>query len=247
MTAALVPAVKQLEDMVRDIPGWTPPDQLNALFSLAYAADVDGDIIELGSWCGRSATALGLAARLTGRSTVHAIDLFPEKSDWRRNADGSYSFSVAFGDRVIAAYRDPAVWAEPYERDIAPVYQLHHGILDAFREAMSRNALDTVVRPFRGDLQMFADAAPAHLRCKLAFIDGDHSYDAVVQDIATVERFLAPGGWLCFDDAFSAYEGVDRAITEKVIASPLYDRCQQVTRKLFVARRAPAARAANAA
>lgn len=240
MSPTQIPIVNQLEEMVRDVHGWSPQDQLNALFSLAYSSDVDGDIIELGSWCGRSATALGLAAKMTGRSTVHAIDLFPEKSDWRRNDDGSYSFSVAFGDHVIAAYQDPSVWAEPYARDIAPVYETYRGILDAFREAMARNALDGVVRPFRGDLQMFAAAAPPTLRCKLAFIDGDHSYVAVVQDIETIERFLVPGGWLCFDDAFSSYEGVDRAITEKVIASPLYDRCQQVTRKLFVARRTPA-------
>lgn len=237
MTPTLVPIVSQIEEMVRDVPGWSPQDQLSALFSLAYSSDVEGDIIELGSWCGRSATALGLAAKLTGRSTVHAIDLFPEKSDWRRNEDGSYSFSVTIGDRVLGAYEEQTVWAEPYARDIAPVYETHHGVFDVFREVMVRNALEDVVRPFRGNMEMFAKAAPRGLRCKLAFIDGDHSYDAVTHDIAAVERFLAPGGWLCFDDAFSCYEGVDRAITDRIIGSNGYDRCQQVTRKLFIARR----------
>jgi hypothetical protein len=51
-----------------------------------------------------------------------------------------------------------------------------------------------------------------------------------------VERFLLPGGWICFDDAFSSYAGVDQAITELVINSGNYQQCQQLTRKLFVAR-----------
>jgi hypothetical protein len=235
------PVATQIEEMVRGVPGWSPQDQLVALFNLAYLPDVEGDIIELGSWCGRSASALGLAARLSGRSTVHAVDLFPDKSDWRRNGDGTYSYCVTLGDRQFGAYGEQTVWAEPFERDIAPIYERQPKLLDVFNDTIARNGLSDVVRPFRGDLQMFADAAPADLRCKLAFIDGDHSYDAVRQDIAHAERFLVPGGWICFDDAFSCYEGVDRAITDAVVNSGRYDRCQQVTRKFFVARRTSAA------
>ena len=233
----LTPIVNEIEAMVREVPGWSPQDQLAALFSLAYSSEVDGDIIELGSWCGRSATALGLAAKLTGNSRVHAIDLFPEKSDWRQNEDGTYSFSVTIGETTIRAYEQPAVWAEPYARDIAPIYETRHALIDVFRETIARNGLSEIVRPFRGNMQMFASSAPSDLRCKLAFIDGDHGYDAVCQDIDDVERFLVPGGWICFDDAFSCYEGVNRAITERVIESGRYERCQQLTRKFFVARR----------
>jgi predicted O-methyltransferase YrrM len=232
----LTPAASQIEDMVRDVPGWSPHDQLVALFSLAHFSDVEGDIIELGSWCGRSATALGLAAKLAG-ATVHAIDLFPERSDWRCNEDGSYSFSVTIDGRRYGAYEAQTVWAEPYRRDIAPIYDRCHSVLDLFRAAMARNELEDVVRPFRGTMAMFADAAPANLRCKLAFVDGDHAYDAVVHDIQALERFLVPGAWICFDDAFSCYDGVNRAITDRIIDSGRYDRCQQVTRKFFVARR----------
>ncbi|HLG55912.1 MAG TPA: class I SAM-dependent methyltransferase [Vicinamibacterales bacterium] len=233
----VTPAVGQIERMVQDVPGWSPLDQLAALFYLAYGSDVEGDIIELGSWCGRSTTALGLAAKLSGHSVVHAIDLFPERSDWRRNEDGSHSLMVTLSGTEIRAYQEQTVWAEPFDRDIAPVYEAHHSVLAAFEETIARNGLNDVVRPFRGSLDMFAAAAPRHLRCKLAFIDGDHSYDAVCHDIHLVERFLAPGGWVCFDDAFSSYEGVDRAIREEVIDSGRYDRFQQVTRKCFVARR----------
>jgi predicted O-methyltransferase YrrM len=231
------PVATQIEDLVSDIPGWSPHDQLTALFHLAYMPDATGDIIELGSWCGRSAAALGLAARLSGNTTVHAIDLFPDQSDWRRNSDGTYSFSVRLEGQQIDAYLDPAVWEEPYVRDIVPIYDHHPRLLDRFVDTIQRKGLGDVVRPHRGTMQMFAQAAPADLRCKLAFIDGDHSYEAVANDIRDVERFLVPGGWICFDDAFSHYPGVDRAITDHVINSGEYERCQQLTRKFFVARR----------
>lgn len=237
MAAAVTPAVPRIDEMVRDIPGWSPLDQLVALFHLAHAAGPDGDIIELGSWCGRSATALGLAARMTGSTLVHAVDIFPEREDWRRNDDGTYSCRVTIDGRPIDAYQTQTVWAEPFLRDIAPLYATAQGTLDIFRAAIARNDLTDIVRPFRGDLTMFANAAPASLRCRLAFIDGDHACDAVAGDIRLIERFLVPGGWICFDDAFSCYEGVDRAIEEHVISSGRYDRFAQLTRKLFVARR----------
>ena len=233
-----VPVAARLEAMVHDVSGWSPLDQLMALFTLAISSAVDGDIIEVGSWCGRSTTALGLAAQLTGRTLVHAVDLFPDKTDWRQNADGTYSLAVTIDGQRLGAYEQQTVWSEPYLRDIAPVYERHAALLDTFREVMARNGLRDVVRPFRGDLRRFADAASPGLRCKLAFIDGDHSYQAVSRDIALIERYLVPGSWVCFDDAFSTYDGVDQAIRDHVITSGRYDRYQQLTRKCFAARRA---------
>ena len=72
------PLIKQLEDAVQPIPGWSPIDQLYTLFNLVYlTAGLEGDIVEIGAWCGRSAVALGMAAQLTGDARVHCIDLFP--------------------------------------------------------------------------------------------------------------------------------------------------------------------------
>ena len=60
------PVIDRIEGMVASIPGWTPIDELFALFNLVYAtAHTRGDVIELGSWCGRSSVVLGHAATLT--------------------------------------------------------------------------------------------------------------------------------------------------------------------------------------
>lgn len=231
------PVATQIEEAVRNIPGWSPIDQLLSLFTLAYtSADLPGDILELGSWCGRSAVALGMAARLTGNSKVHCVDLFPEKEDWYKNTDGTYSFTVNINGRIVGAYGEQTVWAEPYERDIAPVYERFSGTLEAFNTFIAKNGLSKQIISYKDDLQSFALNTAPDLQLRLAFIDGDHSYDAVTKDIEVIERFLMPGGWICFDDAFSSYVGVDKAIEQHIIKSGKYCQHQQLTRKFFVAR-----------
>ena len=231
------PIASQIEQAVQNIPGWSPIDQLLSLFTLAYtSADIAGDILELGSWCGRSAVVLGMAARLTGNTKVHCVDLFPEKKDWFKNPDGTYSFAVNIDGRVVGAYGEQTVWAEPYERDIAPVYERYSGTWEAFNASVAGNDLSKQIIPIKGDLQSFASNAASDCKLRMAFIDGDHSYEAVAKDIEIIERFLVPGGWICFDDAFSSYAGVNEAIEKHIINGGKYCQHQQMTRKFFVAR-----------
>lgn len=232
----IAPAIDQIQEIIEKIPGWTPVDQLHTLFSLVLAtSDLKGDVLEIGSWCGRSSVVLGHAARIAGDTTVTCIDLFPSKEDWTRNPDGSWSFRVRIGDREYGGYEDQTVWEEPFEKDIAPIYQKYDSVYDVFMENMERNGLQEIIQPHRGDSGLLQEMED--FRCRLAFLDGDHSYDAVCRDIENVERCLISGGWITFDDAFSYYDGVDRAIRERIIESGKYESCQQMTRKLFIARR----------
>ena len=87
---------KKIAALAKETPGWCPADQLATLYDLVCAvSNLAGDVVEVGSWCGRSASVLGLAAQAIGGTRVHCIDLFPEKEDWRRNGDGTYSFYVS--------------------------------------------------------------------------------------------------------------------------------------------------------
>lgn len=238
------PAIDQIEEVIRDIPGWSPVDQLYTLFSLVLATSgLKGDVVEIGSWCGRSASVLGLAARFGNNTRVHCIDLFPERDDWYENADGSYSFKVSIDGQTFSGYADQTVWKEPFLRDIAPLYEKHTGVLEIFRQSVSRAGVADLIDAHRGDASTFFAQAGEAFRCRLAFLDGDHGYAAVCEDIRSVDRHLVPGGWICFDDAFSYYDGVNRAISDLIIDNPAYDLKQQMTRKCFVARKKPAAMA----
>jgi predicted O-methyltransferase YrrM len=225
-----------LEKAHQSVQGWSPLDQLLCLFSLSVSsAHLGGDLLEIGSWCGRSAVALALAAKLSPRTKVHCVDLFPEKKDWFPNSDGTYSFTVSVKDRTIEAYHVQTVWDEPYQKHIMPLYDKHSGILEIFLENVNRFGLKEFVRPFKGDSSLLAEELSPNQKFRMAFIDGDHSYDAVKKDLKNIEPHLLSGAWVCFDDAFTSYEGVDQAIQELVIDSNRYHRYQQMTRKLFVA------------
>ncbi|MEO7404392.1 MAG: class I SAM-dependent methyltransferase, partial [Burkholderiales bacterium] len=160
-----------LEEVARDVPGWTPHDQLLALNALALGtAHLGADILELGSWCGRSAVALGLAARASA-AAVHCLDLFPERDDWKQNADGSFSMRVSLPEGTIGAYEAQTVWKEPFERDIAPLYKRHQGTLALFRETIKRYGLADTVTGHRGTSRLLETTFPSAQRYRLAFVD----------------------------------------------------------------------------
>ncbi len=237
MNDVTMPVMEAIDKMVSNIPGWSPIDQLFSLYSIVAASDVEGHVVEVGSWCGRSSCVLGMASMRCRGTKVYCIDLFPERSDWKRNEDGSYSLKVSLAGNDVLAYRDQTVWERPFEQDIEPIYERYRSAYDVFKESIENNGLKGIVIPFRGTLDMFLGQVDDGFDIKFAFIDGDHSYDSVLSDVENIERHLVPGGWICFDDAFSGYSGVDRAIREKIIDSDNYDFFQQMTRKFFVARR----------
>ena len=234
-----VPLIQSIESAVADVPGWTPLDQLFSLALLAQSTrNIDGDFLEVGSWCGRSSIAIGLAASMMDNTSLSCIDLFPNKEDWYQNDDGSYSFSVEINSKRIDACTEVTVWSEPYEKSILPVYEKWHETLDAFKHFISMNNLQLYVKPHKSNLHSFLKKEQKP-KIKFAFIDDDHSYEGVSSDINCLKQCLVQGAWICFDDAFSCYEGVDQAITDLIINSEDFSYSQQLTRKLFVAQYTP--------
>lgn len=232
------PIWNQIEEMVDKIPGWTPIDQLYSLYVLAASiSNLEGDIVEIGSWCGRSSVVLGHIAKSTN-SMLHCVDLFPSKDDWYQNSDGSYSFNVNIKNDSFNGYTVQTVFQEPFENSIAPVYEDYNSVLDAWKLFITREQLLDCVKYYQGDSKMFMDSMDKEFKIKLAFLDADHSYESLIEDIGCIEKHLVSGGIICFDDAFSGhYPGVDRAIENKIINSDKYSFHQQLTRKFFIAKR----------
>lgn len=227
----------RLEAIVTEVPGFSPVDELLVLTTLVYAtAQLPGDVVEVGSWRGRSAIALGHAVRAT-HGHVHCVDLFPTRDDWYRNPDGTWSFRVRLDETAYGAYEEQTVWADAFEARVAPQYDAQPDVYGEFRSRVAAHGLQDVVRIHRGTSTTFIASVDPAFRCRLAFVDGDHGYEAVCRDITTLTSQLIPGGWLLFDDAFSSYDGVDRAIRTHIIDNPAFDLCQQMTRKCFAARR----------
>lgn len=232
-------AATLIKEVSESVPGWTPPDQLLALYTLVVAtSSLQGDVVELGSWCGRSTVVMAhaLANQSGHRSRVVAVDLFPERDDWYENADGSYSFQVALPQRgLTSGYVNQTVWREPFLRDIAPVYERYGSIRAAFEQSLETFGVAHLVTAVKGDSSILESMSDLSVR--LAFIDADHSFEAVAADIHRVAARMTSGAWIAFDDAFSFYDGVDRAIQQLVIGGSDFRSGQQLTRKFFVAQR----------
>lgn len=224
--------------LVENSPGWSQAEQLTGLAALVMATgDLPGDIVEIGSWCGRSTGALALAAKRSGHGIVHAVDLFPTRQDWKQNADGTWSMIMSDDGVPTGAYREQTVWDEPFQATIVPVYERFSGTYEAFLMTIAAVDAGDQVKAWRMSSRRFAREVPEDVRCRLAFLDGDHGYQEVCHDIALAERLLVPGGWLCFDDAFTSYEGVDRAIRERILGNSDYELGFQMSRKCFAVRR----------
>ena len=75
-------------------------------------------------------------------------------------------------------------------------------------------------------------------RARIICIDGEHTYEAVSEELRLYADLLAPRGLLIFDDYSTAFEGVARAINEHIdshpgrYARPVQDRNLLVVRRL---------------
>ena len=61
---------------IKNIPGMTGDCEGQLLFYLALLGEVKGDVIEIGSWLGRSTLLLAKGCQISGNGIVHAVDTF---------------------------------------------------------------------------------------------------------------------------------------------------------------------------
>ena len=68
--------VEVLGEMSLTIPGMITPEAGKFLYSLCYMQDLEGDVVEVGSWQGRSSTFLARAVKESRNGKFYAIDHF---------------------------------------------------------------------------------------------------------------------------------------------------------------------------
>ena len=139
---------------------WFGPDSQTYLGELAVSVtDVEGLIVEIGCWQGRSTVAL---ANAVAPRTVHAVDTW-------QGSPGEVSAALAASRDVFAEFQ-------------ANVAELTAGNVEIHRMGW-RDFLPTVSEPVA-----------------FAFIDAEHSYREVYDNVAALIPMMASGGVLCGDD-----------------------------------------------
>jgi MMP 1-O-methyltransferase len=154
--------------------GFMPSDEGVALYDAAMAVSVEGPLLEVGSYCGKSAVYLGAAARERGRVL----------------------FSV---DHHRGSEENQAGW-EWHEPDLVDPAVGKVDTLPVFRRTVHDAGLEGTVVAVVGD----SSAVARNWRTPLAllFIDGGHGEEPARLDYEHWTPHVAPGGALVIHDVF---------------------------------------------
>ncbi len=154
--------------------GFMPPAEGLALYETALAYGVRGPILEVGTYCGKSAIYLGAAARTAGSVVVtvdHHRGSEENQAGWEHHDD---------------TLADPATG----RMDTLPV----------FRETIAAAGLEDRVVAVVGTSATVSSLWARPLG--MLFIDGGHAEDLAQADYDGWSGHVMPGGALAFHDIF---------------------------------------------
>jgi MMP 1-O-methyltransferase len=164
----------RLLEVARTAKGFMPDDEGLALNAAGRDASSVGPLLEVGSYCGKSAVYLGAAAR----------------------AGGTVLFSV---DHHRGSDENQAGW-EHHDPEVVDPATGRMDTLPFFRRTIERAGLEDAVVAIVGDSAVIA----RHWRTPLGlvFVDGGHALDVVLADYQAWSPHVAAGGVLVFHDVF---------------------------------------------
>jgi MMP 1-O-methyltransferase len=164
---------EHLRRAARQAIGFMPEAEGVALHEAGRRAARLGPLLEIGSYCGKSAIYLGAAARACG-TVLFSVDHHRGSEEQQPGQE----------------YFDPRLLGSDGRIDTLPT----------FRRTLAASGLDSVVIPVVGDSATIA--AHWGTRLGLVFVDGGHSEEAAQADYAGWSPFLRAGGLLVIHDVF---------------------------------------------
>jgi MMP 1-O-methyltransferase len=164
--------------------GWLEPDEAELLYRLAGAGGNLGRVVELGSYCGRSSIMLAAGVAAASRGALVCVDTFGGSPE---HQPGQEHFDPAiFVDGLVNTY-------PTFVRNLEDA-----GLLDRV-EVVRQRTLDAAAR--------FSAAIG------LLFVDADHDYPAVRDDLQAWSPRVVDGGWIALHDV-GQWSGPTRAAAD---------------------------------
>ncbi len=161
-------------DVARDAKGFMPDDEGLALHDAGVAGGAVGPLLEVGTYCGKSAVYLGAGARAAG-TVVFTVDHHRGSEE---NQEG---------------------W-EHHDREVVDPATGRMDTLPFFRRTIEAAGLEDVVIGVVGESTTVARYWRTPLG--LLFIDGGHAEDVAMADYETWASHVAAGGLLAIHDVF---------------------------------------------
>ncbi len=201
-----------LRAAARAAKGFMPDDEGLALYEAGLVGARSGPLLEIGTYCGKSAVFLGAAARDAG----------------------TVLFTV---DHHRGSEENQAGW-DHHDPEVVDPSTGRMDTLPFFRRTIESAGLDDVVVAVVG--HSVAVAAVWATPLGLVFVDGGHADDVAMADYVSWAGFVAPGGVLAIHDVFEDPADGGQApyrVWERAVADG-FDPVSQ-TGSLRVLRRAP--------
>jgi len=169
-----MPMNPELLDAARAAKGFMPDDEGLALHAAGLDGGRVGPLLEIGTYCGKSAVYLGAAAREAG----------------------TVCFTV---DHHRGSEENQAGW-EHHDPEVVDPETGRMDTLPFFRRTIHRASLEDVVVAIVGYSIPVANVWRTPLG--FLFIDGGHAEDVAMADYAGWSPHVAPGGVLAVHDVF---------------------------------------------
>lgn len=188
------------------IPGMCDHEKFCVLCEIARHSP-RGDIVEIGSWWGKSAFILARLARLYDIGNVLCVDPWSNQHLVQNDDKGMVD--------AVSAQVDAEEALTVFEMNLLP-YNANHV------NYMRLPSVDAARQYGGGHKVSTASFGTTHYSGEIAIlhIDGNHSYSAAQADIAAWSGFVVAGGWIVVDDYIWPYgDGPQRAGDEFMAAN----------------------------
>ncbi len=190
-------------DLLESIKGFMDEAEAKRLYEISLMAAENGPILEIGSYCGKSAYIIGLACRKK-RSVLFSVDHHMGNEEQQ---PGEEYFDMDLFDTSLSR-----VNTFPF-----------------FQQTIKRAALEDIVVPVVAPSAVAGKMWKTPL--SMLFIDGGHSFDAAHMDFLTWAYHIKPSGFLVIHDIFMDIEKggqAPRQVYEIALASGDFKELEMV-------------------
>jgi hypothetical protein len=172
------------------IPGWCSEEKIDVFLDV-FRYVPKGDIIEIGVWCGKSASVLAGLGRIYGTGPLLCVDPWTAAAAIQENAT-----------------INPAMAEFNYD-DIHDLFCMALSAVEGgggvnYLRASSNDAAKLYTSGLTVSTEMFGRTTYSG-SVALLHVDGNHDLDQVTRDLALWTPHIAPGGWLVVDDYTHAF------------------------------------------
>ena len=166
------------------IPGMCDHEKIKALYAIVRYSP-PGDVVEIGSWWGKSAFILGFLAKQYSIGQVLCVDPWSTEHMIQGDSKGLVDSVTLDTDGALEIFQINLL---PYMHGVLNYLRLPSAEASRhFRQHKSANSEAFGVTCYQGSIAIL-------------HIDGNHSYDHVLEDVTCWADMVVPGGWIIFDD-----------------------------------------------